>query len=80
MDLSVGIFADPIYLGRLNSRGKETDKHGILRFSQEEWDIVSGSSDLYVLLTKIDAQCQLRTQPLLDAISYRQTTVFAFCG
>ena len=49
IDLSVGVFADPIYLGRLNLRGREEDKHGILRFSQDEWEIVSGSSDLYVL-------------------------------
>lgn len=46
MALSVGIFADPIYLGRLNERGQKEDVNGLLRFSTEEWKIIAGSSDL----------------------------------
>jgi hypothetical protein len=48
MDLSVGIFADPIYLGRYNERGQKEDVNNIYQFSEAEWKLVAGSSDLYV--------------------------------
>jgi hypothetical protein len=46
MALSVGIFADPIYLGRLNERGRKEDANGLLQFSTDEWKTIAGSSDL----------------------------------
>lgn len=46
LGLQAGVFADPIYLGRLNPMGKNLDKRGLLDFSPEEWSLIRGSSDL----------------------------------
>lgn len=42
-------FADPIYLGRINPTIKAIAGDAYPDFTPEEWKIIRGSSDLYVV-------------------------------
>ncbi|ORX36246.1 beta-glucosidase 1A [Kockovaella imperatae] len=49
LDIQVGYYADPIYLGRHNETAKKISHGKIREFTEEEWGMIAHSSDFFGL-------------------------------
>jgi beta-glucosidase len=71
LDVAIGWFADPVYLGKYPEYMREMLGDRLPDFTEEEWSVVTDSSDFYGQNTYVGISLRERECSLMNILDYQ---------